>query len=173
MIIPQMQQRYTGYSSEGANNLLNAVMGARRASVMERQQAVNEEIERRNREDYNRRVEAGKQAGAYRKAQTTAMEEQTKIKEDRTQAGAYNANSKLYNAAQWFNDNWNPFAPSQSSRARQESNSIERTRNNPMPKQSDYLGDEYYQNLPTLSPEQYNTFYPQPQSLLMNLNLNK
>lgn len=46
MIIPQMQQRYTGYSSEGANNLLNAVMGARRASVMERQQAVNEEIEK-------------------------------------------------------------------------------------------------------------------------------
>jgi len=173
MIIPQMQQRYTGYSSEGANNLLNAVMGARRASVMERQQAVNEEIERRNREDYNRRVEAGKQAGAYRKAQTTAMEEQTKIKEDRTQAGAYNANSKMYNVLQFINDYINPLAPSRSTRARQESNSTERTRNNPMPKQSDYLGDEYYQNLPTLSPEQYNTFYPQPQSLLMNLNLNK
>ena len=38
---------------------------------------------------------------------------------------------------------------------------------------SDYLGDEYYQSLPPLSPEQYNAFYPQPQSLLMNLNLNK
>jgi len=82
MIIPQMQQRYTGYSSEGANNLLNAVMGARRASVMERQQAINDEIEKRNKADYERRIEAGKQLGAYRKAQATAVEEQIKIKKE-------------------------------------------------------------------------------------------
>ena len=173
MIIPQMQQRYTGYSSEGANNLLNAVMGARRASVMERQQAINDEIEKRNKADYERRIEAGKQLGAYRKAQATAIEKQTKIKQDRTQAGAYNAPSKLYNVAQWFNDNLNPFAPSQSARAAQESMSVERTRNNPMPNESDYLDDEYYQSLQMMSPEQMNTFFPSNQSLLMNLNLNR
>ena len=32
MIIPQMQQRYTGYSSEGANNLLSAVKAINKGS---------------------------------------------------------------------------------------------------------------------------------------------
>jgi len=173
MIVPQMQQRYTGYSSEGSNNLLSAVMGARRASVMERQQAINDEIEKRNKADYERRIEAGKQLGAYRKAQATAVEKQTKIKEDRTQAGAYNAPSKMYNVLQFINDYINPLAPSRSTRAARESLSVERTRNNPMPNQSDYLDDEYYQSLQMMSPEQMNTFFPSNQSLLMNLNLNR
>lgn len=173
MIVPQMQQRYTGYSSEGVSNLLSAVMGARRAAIMERQQAVNEEINARNRADYERRVAAGKQLGAYRKAEEEAMERQEKIKEDRTQAGAYNAPNKLYNVAQFFNDYINPFAPSRSQRAAQESLSVERTRNNPMPKRSDYLDDEYYQSLQLMSPQQLQTFFPSNQSLLMNLNLNR
>ena len=33
MIIPQMQQRYTGYSSEGSGNLLNAVMRRRQQDL--------------------------------------------------------------------------------------------------------------------------------------------
>ena len=42
MIVPQMQQRWTGYSSEGSRSLLDAVLGARKASANERQAAVNE-----------------------------------------------------------------------------------------------------------------------------------
>jgi len=38
MNIPQMQQRWTGYSSEGSGSLLGAVLGARQASVAERGQ---------------------------------------------------------------------------------------------------------------------------------------
>lgn len=42
MIVPQMQQRWTGYSSEGSGNLLNAVLGARQASVSEANQQLKE-----------------------------------------------------------------------------------------------------------------------------------
>lgn len=173
MIIPQMQQRYTGYSSEGANNLLSAVMGARRASVMERQQTVNEEIEARNKADYERRIAAGKQRGAYSQAEEKAMDKQVKIKQDKNQAQAYNAPSRTYNALQWINDYINPFAPNADSRARQESDYYNRTKDNPMPVKSDYLKEEYYQNQPPLTTGELNTYYPSPQSMLMNLNLNK
>ena len=43
MIVPQMQQRWTGYSSEGSGSLLEGVLGARQASVAERQAKVAEE----------------------------------------------------------------------------------------------------------------------------------
>tara|TARA_R100001510_G_C7656790_1_gene217241 strand:+ start:5680 stop:6267 length:588 start_codon:yes stop_codon:yes gene_type:complete len=42
MIVPQMQQRWTGYSSEGSGSLLGAVLGARQAGVAERQAGVAE-----------------------------------------------------------------------------------------------------------------------------------
>ena len=42
MIVPQMQQRWTGYSSEGSRSLLSSVLGARQASVQERQAIVAE-----------------------------------------------------------------------------------------------------------------------------------
>ena len=42
MIVPQMQQRWTGYSSEGSRSLLDGVLGARQASVNERQANVAE-----------------------------------------------------------------------------------------------------------------------------------
>tara|TARA_R100001082_G_scaffold68347_1_gene38727 strand:+ start:2105 stop:2638 length:534 start_codon:yes stop_codon:yes gene_type:complete len=42
MIVPQMQQRWTGYSSEGSRSLLDGVLGARQASVNERQAGVSE-----------------------------------------------------------------------------------------------------------------------------------
>jgi len=43
MVVPQMQQRWTGYSSEGSRSLLDGVLGARQASVSERQARVAEE----------------------------------------------------------------------------------------------------------------------------------
>ena len=174
MIVPQMRQgAFTGYSSEGTGSLLNAVMNARRASVMERQQAVNEEINARNRADYERRVAAGKQMGAYLRADEKAKTEQEKIIRDRNLASSYSAPNKLYNVAQFFNDYLNPFAPSRSARAAQESQSVERTRRNPRPNKSDYLGDEYYESLQLLSPQQLQTFFPTNQSLLMNVNTNQ
>tara|TARA_R100001443_G_scaffold256_2_gene1001 strand:+ start:7633 stop:8253 length:621 start_codon:yes stop_codon:yes gene_type:complete len=42
MIIPQMQQRWTGYSSEGSRSLLDGVLGARRAEIAERDLAIRQ-----------------------------------------------------------------------------------------------------------------------------------
>jgi len=51
MNIPQMQQRWTGYSSEGSGSLLGAVLGARQADVSERQAKVAERSQKLK-EDY-------------------------------------------------------------------------------------------------------------------------
>jgi len=52
MIIPQMQQRWTGYSSEGSKNLLGAVLGARQAEVSERQASVAEAKQKLSQEKF-------------------------------------------------------------------------------------------------------------------------
>ena len=151
MNIPQMQQRWTGYSSEGSGSLLGAVLGARQMKLAEAEN-------KRTQGDYDRRVKFGEEMGAYMKDAEKVYSKQEDFTRRANQASAYNAPSQGYNFLQWFTDAL-PWTESKESRGQREAGAENLP---PMPNRGDYFSQYNPSMLNIL-----NTLYPTNQQMIM------
>jgi len=104
MNIPQMQQRWTGYSSEGSGSLLGAVLGARQASVSERQAGVSEENQKLKNKIFKDRINRIDDQNKY--MQGLASQNINKNISDENEANRLRDKNKyvenMYNPQGWF-----------------------------------------------------------------------
>tara|TARA_Y100001963_G_scaffold93741_1_gene129150 strand:+ start:50 stop:571 length:522 start_codon:yes stop_codon:yes gene_type:complete len=126
MIVPQMQQRWTGYSSEGSRSLLDAVLGARKASVNERQAAVNEgnlainqAREGRMQTDWDKRNKMFDELGSFIEAKQKKKEDEVDFMRRRNQAENLDGATPWYRFMQWMVDA-NPLTESAAERGSRE-----------------------------------------------------
>jgi len=133
MVVPQMQQRWTGYSSEGSRSLLDAVLGARQASVSERQAgvaegglavdqgtlAINQAREGRAQTDWDKRNKMFEELDSFIKAKTLKGEAEGDYTRRANQATNLDGASGWYSFLQRIND-WNPLTESAEERGARE-----------------------------------------------------
>ena len=172
MIVPQMQQRWTGYSSEGSRSLLDAVLGARKASANERQAAVNEgnlainqAREGRMQTDWDKRNKMFDELCSFIEAKQKKKEAEIDFMRRRNQAENLDGASPWYRALQWMVDkNW--FTESAAERGSREAG---RHLIPDEPKATDHI-TKWYPEITNIIDTQYPA--PTPMNLLEATELN-
>tara|TARA_R110002050_G_scaffold223463_1_gene359359 strand:- start:1119 stop:1694 length:576 start_codon:yes stop_codon:yes gene_type:complete len=106
MNIPQMQQRWTGYSSEGSGSLLGAVLGARQASVSERQAGVAEANQKLKDRIFKDRIGVRRSQNKADKGIATYKINQGILKENAAEQNKYR-NEYIDSGSKFFSDPWN------------------------------------------------------------------